>query len=670
MAGEENRTIHFEDFNKLNEQTRPEGDFTVAEVQRSLEKERKQLQEEFDRLEKQTADLLTQMHTAPQAEKSRLMNEWKAVSQIKQVTKHKLAEIDGRLASFAKNPQSYTNLYNIKENLSSQNVSADLKVDRNGNLEVVVEMMRPSPFGFSIRDGHLTFDNTNVSPEQLKEMLDTLEKMGIKDIRIPDELDKKLKENMEKAVDERNAEADRNYDKDRAPTLLTGENEKTSAANDNGNQGTEDNGPSRPAFESNAPIIPGVNPEYAAAETANLPESKPAPQFSYDYKEFHHKVEFDILQRNMGKIKDSSFFHVKQGGYDKWYVYDTENPDNYDNDGKRGKDGSVAVKNQFVLWAREKDNGSIELGYSMPNGKPISNALADKLISLHKDRGNTHIKFGGMTDDDAGTFRTRCARMGIIPIGIGINEKHAAEMVGEAAKKLSDDELQVFKWRLAQQMRKNIRNSGKAFESDRTAGYIKDLEGDFKFNPFKGAYDDVFKGIIEREKRSNKAENAVGAVYTMEKIFEAYRGGLETNDPGAITMGDVLNPKNNLFTEEEIKAIKNKYAEAQMPLPLDQPMNKLKKDDLTKMFEAVMPIQQKQAAQEMKENAARYSTAKEKDDAVKDVIMNANGKMDSIAGELEQKGLKKIYFSRLNTNMKLGGSRHTQNTPVNAGEGR
>lgn len=316
MAGEENRTIHFEDFNKLNEQTRPEGDFTVTEVQRSLEKERKQLQEEFDRLEKQTADLLTQMHTAPQAEKSRLMNEWKAVSQIKQVTKHKLAEIDGRMASFAKNPQSYTNLYNIKENLSSQNVSADLKVDRNGNLEVVVEMMRPSPFGFSIRDGHLTFDNTNVSPEQLKEMLDTLEKMGIKDIRIPDELDKKLKENMEKAVDERNAEADRNYDKDRAPTLLTGEHEKTSAANDNGNQGTEDNGPSRPAFESNAPIIPGVNPEYAAAETANLPESKPAPQFSYDYKEFHHKVEFDILQRNMGKIKDSSFFHVKQGGYD------------------------------------------------------------------------------------------------------------------------------------------------------------------------------------------------------------------------------------------------------------------------------------------------------------------------------------------------------------------
>lgn len=213
MAGEENRTIHFEDFNKLNEQTRPEGDFTVAEVQRSLEKERKQLQEEFDRLEKQTADLLTQMRTAPQAEKSRLMNEWKAVSQIKQVTKHKLAEIDGRLASFAKNPQSYTNLCNIKENLSSQNVSADLKVDRNGNLEVVVEMMRPSPFGFSIRDGHLTFDNTNVSPEQLKEMLDTLEKMGIKDIRIPDELDKKLKENMEKAVDERNAEADRNMTK-------------------------------------------------------------------------------------------------------------------------------------------------------------------------------------------------------------------------------------------------------------------------------------------------------------------------------------------------------------------------------------------------------------------------------------------------------------------------
>lgn len=663
MADDKNRTFTFTDFNNLNDSNRLSSDLNNADVLRNLNRERKALEDEFAKLEVECQNIANQIQsTSSNEEKRKLTQTYNIASKKKLAIKHKLSVINEQINIYNKDATSYTNLYNAKDSIAKDDSIKEAKIstDENGKLQLVLDVMRPSPFSFSIHDGRITLDNVNVSNDQLKEMLEILDKMGIKNIQLPDELDKQLKDNMQSAIDERNHQDDANYSKDSQPVFMTGGNE--ASANGEGEQSTPNqasNNAQNAAGNSEAPIIPGINPEFAPASTAQLPQAAPAPQYAYDYKEFKHKVEFDILQRNMGKIGGLSYFHVKQGGYDKWYVYDTQNPDNYDNDGKRGKDGTVAVKNQFVIWAKEKENGKIELGYSMPNGKPIGNALADKLITLHKDRGATHIKFNDMTDDDASVFRTRCARLGIVPVGIGINEKHAQEMIAEAAKKLSDQEFQTYKWRLAQQMRKNIRNSGKSFEDDRSAAYIKELEGDFKFNPFKTAYDDVFKGIIEREKRSRKAENAIGAVNTMEKIFEAYRGGMERDDPGSITLAEVLNPQNNLFTAEEIQAIQAKFAESGKPLPSDQSMNKLNKNDLGLMFEAVLPLQQKQAAEDLARETQRYTSAKEKDDTVKDEIDNANAKMDRIAGELEQKGIKKMYFARINRSMKFSGLDHS-----------
>ncbi len=650
MADEAARTIILNDFDKNNMPPRPEGNLSSAEVERNIRQKRAGLQAQYEALCQEVNNLNDKIQNAAPEKKSELLKEISEISRKKMEINREMVQIDNQHKMYEKNPSEYTNLYNAGENVAGDDGVKKQISDENGSLGLVVEMMRPSPFGFTIRDGRLTFDNTDISPEQLKEMLEVLDKMGIKDIQIPEELDKRLKDNLGQAMDDREKAENAGYDKNRALSLME-EGEPPAEEN----RETQSRGEENASAPSEQPVIPGVNPSYNPAEPANLPDPKEKAKYPYDYKELKHKIGFDILQRNMGKVEGLSSFHVRQGGWDKWYVYDTQNPNNYENDGKRDKDGNVSVKNAFVIWAKENKNGSISLGYSMPNGKPISNALADKLISLHKDRGATHIKFKDMTDDDAGTFRTRCARLGIIPVGIGINEKHAQEMISEASKKLSDTELQTYKWRLAQQMRANIRAAGKSFESDRSAGYIKELEGDFKFNPFKGAYDDVFKGIIEREKRSRKAENAIGAVNTMDKIFEAYRGGMETDDPGAITMGEVLNPKNNLFTEEEINAIKSKYAENGMTLPLDKPMNEITKEDFSAMFEAVLPIQQKQAEQELREETGRYTSAKEKDDAVRDAIDDANLKMDRISGELEQKGMKKMYFARINRSMKFGG---------------
>ena len=380
-AAEQNRTIEFDN---LSSHPQSEGDLTAADVRRSIEEPLQALRSELQDLQARGTELLAEMGQAAPEDKARLMQEWKANSAHKQQTMHRIAALEQQLNAHLKAPEVSTALQFRKEMYPEYKANRDKAPE---DLHAQVPMIKS-----------------------------TLEKMGIKNIRLPEGLDAALADTLTQAMDERRQDEDSRYSRDgNTPVSMSGENE--------------------PEF----PVRPDE------AQSLNMPEPKEPPKFSYDYNEFKHKLEFDILQRNMGKREGLSFFHTKSNGYDKWYVYDTENPDNFDTDGAVAKDGSVKNKNAFVIWSKEKSDGSLELGYSMPAGKGIGNALADKLISLHKDRGYTHIKFGDLTDDDAGTFRTRCARLGIIPVGIGINEKHAADMVKEAAGKLSETELQTFK---------------------------------------------------------------------------------------------------------------------------------------------------------------------------------------------------------------------------------
>lgn len=620
-----NKTIEFDDFQN---RSRSEGDLSPADIQRNLEEKLKQLKDHLSELSVRGSDLLAEMHTAEGEEKAKLFNEWKAVSKQKQEVQSEAGALENLLSAHVRNTGLSTTLHNIQAgSRGNEEVKTSLETDAAGNLRLVVEQLKPTPFSFKISDGQLTFDDVGVSKEQLAEMLGTLEKMGIKNIRLPDGLDKRLHDNLSKAQEERREAENAAYSREGgAPNLLSAE----APANDD------------------FPIRPGE------ASTLDMPAPKEEPKFSYDYKEFKHKVEFDILQRNMGKKEGLSFFHQTENGYDKWYVYDSENPNNYSDDGAIGKDGSIKTKHAFVIWAKEKKDGSLELGYSMPPGKNISNALADKLISLHKDRGYTHIKFNDLTDDDAGTFRIRCAQMGIIPIGIGINEKHAAKMVSEAEGKLSSGDLQKFKWRLAQQMRANLRKQGKSIVGDRTEGYIYELEGNYNFTPFKQAYDDVIKKMMDEEKRSGKAENAIGSAYALEKVFEAYRGG-ELDSPRSVTLGQVLKPESQIFTEEEINAIKARFSGQGRPLDLDKTMNAISKEDMGEIFQAILPIQQKQVERDLADKIQGYDNKKDKDEAVKEEISTANEAVSRVFGELETKGIKKPYIAPINRGMKFGG---------------
>lgn len=617
-----------------------QNDFSPAEVKKIVDKE-------FDE-QKNSAEVLANEHAinvlmeeltpdvnnapTPSPTPERKNEILLKIAELKRKNLELMSQVKLQKKLFEDNPELYSRLYGIKGAADKkEGVSAAMGKGDNDELCLVVKMLQPSPFAFAIRDGKITFSNYDVSSDQLKEMLSFMEMNGIKNVEFPDGLDERLKSNMQKAQEELRSEADQNYQRDSNPNLVNGD----------------------------GPILPGVNPEYPEASTASLASPEPAPEFKYDYKEFKHKLEFDILQRNMGKVKDSSFFHVKKGGWDKWYAYDNQNPDNYDNDGKRAKDNSVTVKNQFVIWSKENKDGTISLGYSMPNGKEVSKALADKLITLHKDRGYTHIKFNDLNDDDAGIFRVRCARLGVIPIGVGINEKHAAEMVSEAGKKLSDDEFQTFKYKLAKQMRANIRNNGGDFDKDRAAGYIKDLEGDYNFNPFKDAYDDHLKLLLDRESKTKKADQAIGAANALYKVFEAYRGG-EIDDPSRTTMEYILDTKNNFFSEDQVAAIRAKFAANGKTIDPEQTMRKLSKDDLKAIYEAIMPSEQKAAGLELQE-ATRGLNQKDAGEVIGDYADSASRNLSDISERLQNKGVKKMYIPPLNKQMKLNAAYDSTN---------
>ena len=617
----DNKTIEFTDF---SDKKHSPGDVSSAEVQKALAERVQQLRDELAMQEQAARDVTEAMAAASsQEEKSRLMAEYRSQVNKKSVCAHKLGQIEQHVAAFQKNSSLYTNLMNMKENLSANpDINSRISVDKD-DLSLVVEMMKPSPFSFEVRDGRLTFSNVDVTQDQLKSMLDTLEHLGIKNVVLPDGLDARLKENMEKAQTAREAEENRNYNPDAA------------------RQGELNAGPAMPDVFGATPM--------------NMPAPKPEPEYKYDYDELVHKIEFDSLQRNFHKTKGLSFFHDTSGGWDKWYVYDTQNPDNFKNDGKLDKDGSIKTKNSLVIWSRPDGNGGFKLGYTMPGHKPISKGYADELISFYKSAGITAIKFSGLQGEDAATFRVRCARLGVIPVGIGINEKNAAEMIEEAGKKLNSQELLKYKLRLARQMRKNLRDKGDDINSDSNSDYktfVEGLEGDYNYSPFKKAYDKVLKGQIDDAIHGKQADKVIGATSALTKLFDAYSGS--EDNPTRATLGFALNEQNKIFTKEEIAAIRQQLSTNGRAIDESKPMRDMSVQDLAEIYNAILPIEQEKARKNLMEDT-QGQNSKDKSEVIRDSLSSATDDMVRFAQTLEDKGCKKPVITRFGTRMKISG---------------
>ena len=208
--------------------------------------------------------------------------------------------------------------------------------------------------------------------------------------------------------------------------------------------------------------------------------------------------------------------------------------------------------------------------------------------------------------------------------------------VKKLVKSLPESQQQMFKWRLAQQLRENAQKAGNMADMADTIGA---LEAEYNYTPFKKAYEGSLKKLMEQEIKKASAENIIGAGRTIAKLFEAYRGGAEDNPQ--VSLGKVLSPERGIFTAEEIELIKGKFAAMGLGLNMESTMRELPPEYMTYMYQALQPHEAKLAGEELKEtlNSPDMNT-KERKDSIKEAVGGAFELVRNVTGDMEAKGIR------------------------------
>lgn len=599
------KTFTFSDMDKTKIST----DETAEQLKKRMDKRLGELAAIVEENNQQIQTKVAKLSTADEKTKTELMKE---IADLK-----KQNVIIGKVSKdeqekFNTNPELFTQLSNIKNRLDSRynengkDVNMLISMTPDKELMLVVEKMTPSHFSFALRDGKVTFSDYDVNVAQAKELLNMLAELGIKNIALPDGMEEKLKGTLEQARAEIAQEENNEY------SPLTGENDYPREEN----------------------ILHGELKHDEVGTTKVMAQAN-APKYKLTYGEVKERIE-NILTDGLNKKRGLSYFPVSKGGWDAWYLYDNESPDNYDTDGKFNNKGNLEkVKHSVIYWTRPRDDGGVDFAFSLPGNKKIDDDTADRLIGLNKSMGCTHIEFSGLKDGDKGVLRNFCAAHGVVPIGIGINASQAMQMV-EKAKSLPESQQQMFKWRLAQQLRENAQKAGNMADMADTIGA---LEAEYNYTPFKKAYEGSLKKLMEQEIKKASAENIIGAGRTIAKLFEAYRGGAEDNPQ--VSLGKVLSPERGIFTAEEIELIKGKFAAMGLGLNMESTMRELPPEYMTYMYQALQPHEAKLAGEELKEtlNSPDMNT-KERKDSIKEAVGGAFELVRNVTGDMEAKGIR------------------------------
>lgn len=250
----------------------------------------------------------------------------------------------------------------------------------------------------------------------------------------------------------------------------------------------------------------------------------------------------ELLEKDLHRTKGLSYFvHSRHMSGRKTYefsIYERPDRNNEKDDGRRDKDDIPRATYQYRLYiSQDSQSGQFYFGFATPGGKKIDDAMAGDLIGIIKKTGATHIDFSNIHNLEKGVWLTACAEKGIIPIGISINTAKAKSMVEAAKKKLTNEELIVFKRNLAEQMIENAaeKSKGKGDKllglSKSEWGYIESLRAGYDFENFRQAYEDdngLYAAVIDQIDKGSRDERegaatTFGGMQTLRTVFDIYK---------------------------------------------------------------------------------------------------------------------------------------------------
>lgn len=617
------------------------------------------------------------------------------------------------------NPELYAFLYSLKEDIGNEIVPADPKnpespdrqkaetsaiklekataPDEKDSLSMKISLLQPAGVSMEVVDGRVQFLPEDMTPEKMREMVDFLQRHGL----VVDTSNLKL-ENAEKdtqqlfdKVLEQKAHDETGKpnvmyavgiddDDDNAPFEETAEEAKQEILNDqlshDGNEppaSEEENEDGESAAEDDN----GLDGAEAAAEQA-APQKKKKDKKKKKEKTAKEK-QLDALNEsiagwmNKNRNKGYSWFEgtswqdCKNGSWQTFTCYSSESTDPFRKPITIDpKTKEVKCNYEFKIYTRINKDGKLEIAYSLPPGKNLTDDQAYLITSALKDAGVKRVKFDKMSDTDDAIMRGACAKRLLIPLGHKINAERYDKMIKTAAQKVDENspELYRYKYDLAMQMKNLLEAKGMDVSAEKNRNNpdcrrIRWAVGAYQLHPFRDLWEDFglrgkFEAAVAKgtpgmattdEGEKNGAAQVIGATMAVVSLYKLYEANMES----PLTVKDLLDGKNNLLrNEKERLALRN--ALAQNNDKPDTNIRDLSPGSMRAIYAAMCETETKKAKKDiddryieiLRNNQDIDGKGESPEKAVADCLNNARARIEDVNGQLEDCELKKIYLTR------------------------
>lgn len=589
------------------------------------------------------------------------------LNQAKDSIKDKSARKE--LELFDKDPELYTTLYALKENTNSESHTAnpgtereretdkaDAKIclDANGKLFLAIDSLKPTDVSFQVHDGKLTFNPAGMSPDQLKDLLAWLEHRGL-----AVDLDSLKLENADQKTEEMFAGAKEDLKKDRGhgEEFAHTEGAKKTLTVD---EEQDENNENLPPVDENA----NVNGQRANEPIDfNGASGKAAPGA------YKSAVDSITAWMNKNKRKNYSYFTYNRGGYTVFAAFPTENPNNLKEDGVVDKDGNISFKNECKLYVKRNKDGKVEISFSTPNGKPLTDAYADLIINAHKDAGNTRVKFGTMSDANEGAIRAACGRGLVVPVGLKLSQTKFDKMIDAAEGKNGKNNPKVIKYRrdLAMQFAYQLEQKGIDWQdpknkNDVDCRCIRSAIGAYNLSPFRdwwedfglrGEYERIVKSNGSGANKSNGAAASIGAAEAVAKLYNAFNEGLDSSGNAALpaeqrgTVGFLVSDQCQTLSAKEKEEFRSFIAGRE-----NLPIRDLPPEAAKRLFNIMQKTEEEIAKNKIEEEYKRlvndkYYKGNAEWDAVSGFLSDAQTRANNVAEDIKDTGLPPILICRI-----------------------
>lgn len=496
---------------ELNLHRDADADYEV--IKKNQEFAQKSTSDELTYIEQEIEKLSASLETLSDDEKSATERE---IKRLKIQRNQTAIKGNSNFESFDKDPDTYIALYSIQHAVEEGGeAKAHLTIGENDALKLKIEMLQPISANIDIVDGKVQFSPEGMTPDKMHDMVAFLERHGI----VAD-IDNLKLENADEETHEVFDEAVQQFEEEQEgkPQIFS-----FSAYSEDGVEEDYEEIPGSsydPADELREHMFDDVADENTSVEKTK--EEKEEEEESYGLfggkapkpvndSGKNAKKDFDqsvTKWMNKNKRKGFSWFDGSTfNGWDTFTCYPGENtkqdrtPITIDH-----KTGAMKYNYEFKVYTRMK-NGHLEVCFSLPPGKNLTDDQAYMITSALKDAGVKYVQYGkDMTDTNEAILRTACAKRLLVPTDHKIDFDRYDKMIEAAGKKVDNNSKDLFRYKydLAMQMDKNLRKKGvdytnPANKNNPDCRRIRWAVGAYQLHPFRDLWEDFgLRGDYEK----------------------------------------------------------------------------------------------------------------------------------------------------------------------------